>query len=192
MACEFDAEDMAALATTQGIKPTVLLTRKATRANVLKAVRAAAKTLASWRSLLRELLGPWRPDPDSSGDEPDAKDETWCLYDSELIDDEVFNEMAGFREGVRVLVLSDSCHSGSVVRARVPETVAGIGRSKMMPPSVAMRTYTQNQKFYDRLQANVKKAAEKAGNADPDAALAQLHTNANERLTAIAGTVRPA
>ena len=30
-ACEFDANDMAALATRQGIKPTVLLTKKATR-----------------------------------------------------------------------------------------------------------------------------------------------------------------
>ena len=180
MACEFDAEDMAALAKVQGIKPTVLLTRKATRGNVLKAVRAAAKLLTSGDLFFVSYSGHGGQIHDSSGDEPDAKDETWCLFDGELIDDEVFNEMANFREGVRVIVLSDSCHSGSVVRARVPETIAGIGRSKMMPPSVAMRTYTQNQKFYDTLQANVLKAAkQKARRADPDAALAQLHTNAN-------------
>jgi hypothetical protein len=193
VACEFDAEDMAALATAQGFKPTTLLTTKATRANVLKAVRAAAKTLASGDLFFLSYSGHGGQIHDSSGDEPDSKDETWCLYDSELIDDEVFNEMAGFREGVRVIVLSDSCHSGSVVRARVPETIAGSGRSKMMPPSVAMRTYTQNQKFYDKLQADVKKAAEKARtakNADPDAALAQLHANADGRVTAIAGTVK--
>ena len=58
-----------------------------------------------------------------SGEEEDKKDETWCLYDGELIDDEVFIELAQFAEGVRIIVLSDSCHSGSVVRARVPETV---------------------------------------------------------------------
>jgi metacaspase-1 len=193
MACEFDAEDMAALATAQRMKPTVLLTRKATRTNVLKAVRTAAKTLEAGDLFFVSYSGHGGQIHDSSGDEPDAKDETWCLFDSELIDDEVFNEMTNFREGVRIIVLSDSCHSGSVVRARVPETTAGVGRSKMMPPSVAMRTYMQNQKFYDKLQANIRKAAEKANKArstDPDAALAQLHTNANQRLTAIAGTVK--
>jgi hypothetical protein len=190
MACEFDAEDMAALAKVQGIKPTVLLTRQATRGNVLKAVRAAAKQLMSGDLFFVSYSGHGGQIHDSSGDEPDAKDETWCLFDGELIDDEVFNEMANFREGVRVIVLSDSCHSGSVVRARVPETIAGVGRSKMMPPSVAMRTYTQNQKFYDTLQANVLKAAKEKPRADPDATLAQLHTNANERLTVIAGTVK--
>ena len=35
MACEFDANDMAALAKSRGIKPTVLLTKNATRAKSL-------------------------------------------------------------------------------------------------------------------------------------------------------------
>ena len=34
-ACEFDANDMAAIATSKGMKPTLLLTKKATRANML-------------------------------------------------------------------------------------------------------------------------------------------------------------
>ena len=59
--------------------------------------------------------------PDVNGEEEDKKDETWCLYDGELIDDEVFLELSRFAAGVRVLVLSDSCHSGTVMRARVPE-----------------------------------------------------------------------
>ena len=47
MACEFDAQDMAAIAREVGIKPTTLLLTKATRANVLAAVRSASKTLRS-------------------------------------------------------------------------------------------------------------------------------------------------
>jgi len=188
MACKFDAEDMATLAAAQGIKPTTLLTRKATSANVLEAVRAAAGALRGGDLFFVSYSGHGGQIDDTSGDEPDAKDETWCLYDAELIDDEVFNELTRFREGVRIIVLSDSCHSGSVVRAR--ETTAPAGRSKMMPPSVAMRTYAQNRKFYDRLQANVKKAAERGRPADPDVALAVLHDNADERRTAIAGTIR--
>src|SRR5262249_7686434 len=191
VACEFDAKDMAALARAQNIKPTLLLTRRATRANVLEAVRAAAKTLGSGDLLFLSYSGHGGQIPDVSGDEPDKKDETWCLYDGELIDDEMFNELSSFADGVRIIVLSDSCHSGSVVRARIPETVAGSGRSKMMPPSVAMRTYAQNKAFYDKLQ---EKVAEDAGRAarsvDPDAALAQLHATGSNRLSGIAGKVR--
>src|SRR6476619_8231076 len=46
-ACEFDANDMAAIAKQQGMKSTVLLTKKATRGATLAAMRAAAKTLTS-------------------------------------------------------------------------------------------------------------------------------------------------
>jgi hypothetical protein len=191
MACEFDANDMAALARAQNIKPTVLLTKRATRANVLKAVRSAAKTLGSGDLLFLSYSGHGGQIPDVSGDEPDKKDETWCLYDGELIDDEVFNELANFAEGVRIVVLSDSCHSGSVIRARPPETVAGAGRSKMMPPSVAMRTYTQNKTFYDKLQMKLAEDAGRASrSANPDAALAQLHSTGSTRLTGIAGKVK--
>ena len=45
-ACEFDANDMAAIAKTQGIKSTLLLTKKATRAAMLGAMRAAARRSA--------------------------------------------------------------------------------------------------------------------------------------------------
>jgi hypothetical protein len=192
LSCEFDANDMAALATAQQIKPTTLLTRRATRSNVLNAIRAAAKTLAAGDLFFLTYSGHGGQIPDVSGDEPDKKDETWCLYDGELIDDEIYNELGNFAAGVRVFALSDSCHSGSVVRARIPETVAGMGRSKMMPPSVAMRTYTTNKQFYDKLQHSLAEAAVETRATDPDAALAQLHANTSTRLTAIAGKTRAA
>jgi hypothetical protein len=191
VACEFDAKDMAALAKTQKIKPTVLLTKRATRANVLRALRAAARTLDKGDLLFLTYSGHGGQMPDVSADEPDKKDETWCLYDGELIDDEVFNELTKFKDGVRIIVLSDSCHSGSVVRARVPETVAGIGRSKMMPPSVAMRTYTQNKDFYDKLQGQLAgDVGRTSRSADPDAALSALHATGSTRLTGIAGKIK--
>ena len=54
----------------------------------------------------------------------------------------------------------------------------------MMPPAVAMRTYRENQAFYDRLQHDVAKAAGKASTPDPDTALARIVVS--RRLTAIA------
>jgi len=192
MACEFDAQDMAALAAAHNLRSTVLLTRKATRANVLKALRAAARSLKSGDLFFITYSGHGGQIPDTSADEDDKKDETWCLYDAELIDDEVYNELAGFAAGVRLLVLSDSCHSGTVVRARVPETVAGTGRSKMMPPSIGMRTYTMHQTFYDGLQQRVAQEALRARDNNPDAALAQLHAGSTERLTGLAAKAKAA
>jgi hypothetical protein len=46
-ACEADANDMTALAKQQGIRPTTLLTKKATRNAVLAEMRNAAKLLVA-------------------------------------------------------------------------------------------------------------------------------------------------
>src|SRR5262245_25107611 len=183
VACEFDAKDMAAIAHAAGMTSTVLLTKEATRKNVLTAVRAASKTLQAGDLLFVTYSGHGGQIDDVSGEEEDKQDETWCLYDGELIDDEVFLELRRIAAGVRVLVLSDSCHSGTVTRARVPEG-SPAGRSKMMPPSVAMRTYLEHQAFYDKLQRDVAEAAGKASVPTPDNALARVAVS--KRLTAIA------
>ena len=183
VACEFDANDMAAIAHDAGMKSTLLLTKEATRKNVLAAVRAASGTLQAGDLLFVTYSGHGGQIEDVSGEEEDKKDETWCLYDGELIDDEVFLELSRIAAGVRVLVLSDSCHSGTVTRARVPEG-SQAGRSKMMPPSVAMRTYREHQAFYDKLQRDVAAAAGEASVPTPDSALARVAVS--KRLTAIA------
>src|SRR4051812_20909928 len=119
-ACEFDAHDMAAIARTAGMKSTVLLTRHATRARALAAVRAASKSLQSGDLLFLTYSGHGGQIPDVTGEEDDKLDETWCLYDGQLIDDEMYAELSRFAAGVRILVLSDSCHSGTVLRAMPP------------------------------------------------------------------------
>ncbi|MBS0170149.1 MAG: caspase family protein [Nitrospira sp.] len=185
-ACEFDAKDMAAIATSQGMTSTVLLTKKGTRAQALAAMRAAAKQLKKGDLFFLTYSGHGGQVPDVTGEETDKQDETWCLYDGQLIDDELYFELSRFAAGVRILVLSDSCHSGTVTRAvpRPTDGVASTGRSKMMPPAVAIRTYREHQPFYDKLQRDVAKAAGKSGTVDPDGVLAQLATS--PRLTAIA------
>ena len=186
-ACEFDAKDMATLAAGRGMKATVLLTKNGTRAKVLAALRAAAKTLASGDLFFLTFSGHGGQVPDVSGEEADKLDETWCLYDGQLIDDELYLELGKFATGVRILVLSDSCHSGTVVRAGPPGGVPVLPemRSKMMPPSVALRTYEAHKAFYDKLQRDVARAeAAAGGKAEPDEVLATL--SVNPRLTKIA------
>ena len=189
MACEFDANDMAAIAKDSRMKATVLLTRRATRANALAALRAASKTLKAGDLFFLTYSGHGGQVPDVTGEEQDKKDETWCLYDGELIDDELYLELSKFAEGVRVLVLSDSCHSGTVTRAPLtePDAIRPPGRSKMMPPAIAMRTYREHQAFYDKLQKDVAKQAGKTLSLDPDAMLAAGRIIESSRLTTIAG-----
>ncbi len=178
-ACEADAKDMTALAKGAGMTPTTLLTKNATRAKALAALRAAAKQLKAGDFLFLTYSGHGGQIPDVSGEEEDKLDETWCLFDGELIDDELYLELTKFAEGVRILVLSDSCHSGTVTR-------------DMMPPSVAMRTYNKHKKFYDDLQKSVELESRAETAADPDAMLAAAHANVSNRLTTIAVTARAA
>jgi metacaspase-1 len=135
-ACEFDANDMAAIATSQGITAKMLLGKAGTRKAVLGAVRAAAKALKKGDLFLLTYSGHGGQVADASGDEEDKQDETWCLFDGQLIDDELYFELSRFAAGVRVLVLSDSCHSGTVTRARPEPPPAGM-RAKLMPAALA-------------------------------------------------------
>lgn len=190
MACEFDAQDMSEIARSKGMKPTVLMTKDATRTKTLTAIRAAAKQLKSGGLFFMTFSGHGGQIPDVTGEEDDKKDETWCLYDGQLIDDELYLELSRFRSGVRILVFSDSCHSGTVTREPMPGTEPA-GRSKMMPLSVGRRTYAEHKVFYDKLQKDVAKESGKSGEVvDPDSALAELAIN--PRLTSIVKKFRPA
>ena len=188
-ACEFDANDMAALSKTKGMKSTVLLTKKATRANMLSAMRSAAKSLKANDLFFMTYSGHGGQVPDVNHDEADRKDETWCLFDGQLIDDELYFELSKFKAGVRILVLSDSCHSGSVTRELPPPPPPTGQRAKLMPDSVARRVYEKHKAFYDKLQTDVAKAAGKAV-VDPDVALAQV--GAAGQATALVGSFDPA
>ncbi len=161
MACEADAKDMADIAKSKGFSVKTLLTRSATRKNVIKELTKAAKTLKPADIFMLSYSGHGGQVKDMNKDESDYQDETWCLYDGELIDDEIYNYLGRFAPGVRILVFSDSCHSGTVVKvafyqgtmaARASAISSEQVRYRFMPPDVALRTYRKNQKFYDNLQ----------------------------------------
>lgn len=191
-ACEFDANDMAGIARSRGMASTVFLTSNATRAKVLKAVRGAARKLKKGDLFFLSYSGHGGQVKDVSGDEADKQDETWCLYDAELIDDELHYELSRFAPGVRILVLSDSCHSGTVTREARPVTdpARPDARSRLMPPDIARRTYEAHRDFYDGLQKDLQKRAGKAAVGDPDAALDKVAVSS--RLTAIVDKFKPA
>ncbi|MGH8975267.1 MAG: caspase family protein [Acidimicrobiia bacterium] len=169
-ACEFDAQDMASLAKQGGYRdPVMLLTADATVANVSDALEAAAGALRTGDILFLTYSGHGGSVPDRNGDEPDRKDETWVLYDRQLVDDELYVMYSQFQPGVRILVLSDSCHSGSVTREipdflRPEKLVERFGgtdpaqierRSRVLPERVSDNVYKAHKDVYDGIQQSV-------------------------------------
>lgn len=155
--CENDAKAMHALSTKEGFDATLLLTAAATRSSVSEHIASAASELQSGDIFLLTYAGHGGQVKDVDGDEDDQKDETWCLYDGQLLDDELSVMWAGFSHGVRVLLLSDSCHSGSVSKgggivdgAADPAEEGGVYR--YMPRDAAIETYRKNRGFYSDLQ----------------------------------------
>jgi hypothetical protein len=153
--CEADANDMVRVATSQGFAVTRLLTREATLARVKQEMGRLAGELNAGDILMVSYSGHGGQARDRNGDEEDRLDETWCLYDGQIVDDEIALLMAQFRSGVRVLVFSDSCHSGSVTRAReVGNIVRSIGLTTPGTRSADTQTFRQhNEQFLADIEA---------------------------------------
>ncbi|MBL9129386.1 MAG: caspase family protein, partial [Verrucomicrobiales bacterium] len=61
-----------------------------------------------------------------------------------------------FKPGVRIFVLSDSCHSGTVTRQMPAFPASGPApRIRLLPPKQAAKVYRQNAELYDGIQDSV-------------------------------------
>lgn len=189
-ACEFDANDMRAIAEGQGFEPRSLLTKEATSDAVLAAIERAAGELDRGDLFLCTYSGHGGQVPDRNGeDEEDRSDETWVAYDRQIVDDELYALWSRFAPGVRIFVLSDSCHSGTVVRdieAKVPGPVstrqkaaAESPRYRALPRDVMIATYRANARLYDAIQERLPGAER----ADPAATVLLISGCRDDQLS---------
>jgi len=151
-ACESDADDMRCLACNQGFNTEVLKTKQATHEAVLQVITDASNSLADGDFFMVSYSGHGGRIKDYSGDEDDLMDETWCLYDCELIDDELGFLWTKFDPGVRILIISDSCHSGSVYKGLKSDSAIlqrkdGI-KYRFLPHGVSYQTFKKNRSHY--------------------------------------------
>lgn len=160
--CGKDCLDMKEIAEAQNFESiTVLLNEEGTRDAVTKAIDEASKALVTGDMLFVSYSGHGASVPDESGDEDDGKDESWCLFDGYLLDDELYALWTRFEEGVRIMVVSDSCHSGTVTKVAPGQDPATMIISKHFPDEEAERVYAEHKSFYLKVKAEAMEASDK-------------------------------
>lgn len=156
-ACEYDARDMTAMAAAMGWRTTTLLTAQATSTTVLDLLRQFAARLRSGDRMLLTYAGHGAQVRDRGGnegdDEADGSDETLVLYDRMLLDDELYAALSRFARGVKVVVVADSCHSGTVLRAAPAQGQRPEMTPRAMPGALARAVLRDHVRAYASARA---------------------------------------
>jgi hypothetical protein len=140
--CVNDANDWADELTRRGFAVQRILNAAAKRSAMIETIGGLIQGAAKGDSLVITYSGHGTWVPDSSGDEPDGRDEALCPYDlatkGALLDDDIHALFSRRAAGVRIVLISDSCHSGSVSRGREDDLDPGVPRIRFMPPEAWM------------------------------------------------------
>ncbi|MBL1208259.1 caspase family protein [Geminocystis sp. GBBB08] len=124
-ACENDAIALKQITDNNGFKSTLLLSPEATTINIISHIKESAKQLKSGDTFLLSYSGHGSQIKDNNGDEEDEKDEFFVTYDKPLFDDELHFLFPLFAENVRVIIIADCCHSGTITRSVKGQSTKG-------------------------------------------------------------------
>lgn len=191
--CVNDANDLSRIAGRQGYETSILLDSQATSSNITQQITRAASTLQNGDIFFISYSGHGSSIPNTTSDsESDGQDESWVLYNRQFLDDELYSLWLRFNEGVRVFVLSDSCHSGTMLKSMIlnqkmkrskmslktitknfdkevlkivnKETEENV-KVRLLPAEKSYENYVNNQEFYQEIQyrnSNIKSQTLKA------------------------------
>jgi hypothetical protein len=116
--CELDVDNIERILKPIGYHVRILKTKEATRDKILSALYRTADNTVAGDIFVFYYSGHGGQQPDLNDDESDGKDETLVAYDREVIDDKIHEALMRFKAGVRIVMISDSCNSGSNYRGR--------------------------------------------------------------------------
>jgi hypothetical protein len=140
--CVNDANDWAAELGGRGFTVNKMLDAQATHAALTQAIGDLIKGARKGDTVVITYSGHGTWVPDSSGDEPDGRDEALCPWDiasvGPLLDDDIRVLFSQRAAGTRILLLSDSCHSGSVTKGDDSDLDPGMPRARFLPPEAWM------------------------------------------------------
>jgi hypothetical protein len=117
--CELDVDNVGRILSPLGYEIRTLKTAEATRDGILASLYRTSENTTNGDIFVFYYSGHGGQQPDINGDEVDGRDETLVAYDREVIDDKIHEALARFESGVRVVMISDSCNSGSNYRGRM-------------------------------------------------------------------------
>lgn len=155
--CLNDANDWAAELERRGYEVVTLLGREASKVGILGTLeRAVAAT--KYRDQLVVTYsghGTWVPDRD--GDEADGRDEAICPDDypraGMVTDDDLYGVFSVAEHGERIVMVSDSCHSGSLNRLAGPvEKEAPAPPDMEAPDTEALAAYYDSTDISDVIE----------------------------------------
>jgi hypothetical protein len=136
--CVNDVADWAGELESRGFAVERLVDAQATKAAMVDALSRTIGQAQAGDVVVLTFSGHGTCVPDLDGDEIDALDEGLCPHDlhatgEALLDDEIGELFARRAPGVRLVMISDSCHSGTVTRAALPDPDAEGPRVRFLP-----------------------------------------------------------
>ena len=154
--CINDVNDWAKVFTQNGFTVKKLVDKDATKNNILVAMKEMVDTCQKGDSILIQYSGHGTYIPDKDGDETDGTDECLCPHDlytkGPITDDELNDIFTSKKNGVRLVIFSDSCHSGTVTRfapITTPPTTSGktapARKVRFLPPANFLSTRDLNK-----------------------------------------------
>lgn len=135
--CVNDARDWAAALEARGFRARTLLDAEATRKRMVESITELIAQARSGDSLVITFSGHGSYELDAEGDEANGFDQALCPHDvntrgEALVDDDLRRMFERRAARVRLLLVADSCHSGSVNRAPEAEPEA---MPRFLPPA---------------------------------------------------------
>lgn len=141
--CINDAEDWATALSARGFTVQKLLNGSASKARMVDAIEKLLGSAPASSTCVITYSGHGTWAPDDSGDEPDGRDEGLCPHDIDtvgpLLDDEIRVLFTNRPAGVKLILLSDSCHSGSVTRGDDSDVDPEMPRARFLPPATWLK-----------------------------------------------------
>ncbi len=111
--CELDIDNMARILEAQEFDINIIKTKSATHDTILDKLTSIAHTIDENDIFVFYFSGHGGQQIDLDSDELDGRDETLVAYDREIIDDELYQRFKQFPAGTRIVMISDSCNSGT-------------------------------------------------------------------------------
>jgi hypothetical protein len=140
--CVNDAKDWSALLQGFGFEVSIMLDSQATRTNVKAALQGLIDSTNAGDVAVFTYSGHGTQVSDTSGDENDPYDEAVYLYDGTVKDDDLRVILDGIHPQATLIIISDSCFSGSVTRFTSEKAIP-----RFVPPTVSTANKMARRSF---------------------------------------------